>query len=149
MELRYTNTVCHRILSYWLWYSTMVSVGRSVRSYICTDLLSTHEGSPSKGGGAFAPPLPPPPPPPLNLPLSLEHKQLSHECCHSCNFLVPFPNQIFLQVGLGNLAKFGQETTRLGMSVFVVCKSAQHSGETGVGKQVPIQTCIDAFTIEV
>ena len=26
------------------------------------------------------------------------------------------------------------------MLVFVVCKSAQHSGETGVGKQVPIQT---------
>ena len=42
VELRDTNTnVCHRILSYFLWYSTMVSVGRSVRSYVCADLLST------------------------------------------------------------------------------------------------------------
>ena len=43
-------TVCHRILSYLLWYSTMVSVGCSVRSYVCADLLNTREGSPSKGG---------------------------------------------------------------------------------------------------
>ena len=62
VELRDTNTVCHRILSYLLWYSTMVSVGRSVRSYVCADLLSTREGSLSKGG-AFAPPLPPLDPP--------------------------------------------------------------------------------------
>ena len=42
-------TACHRILSYLLWYSTMVIVGRSVRSYVCADLLSTstREGSPS------------------------------------------------------------------------------------------------------
>ena len=48
-------TVCHRILSYLLWYSTMFSVGRSVRSYVCADLLSTSEGSPSKkkGGGGL------------------------------------------------------------------------------------------------
>ena len=52
-------TVCHPILSYLLWYLTMVDVGCSVRSYVCADLLSTHEGSPSKGG-AFAPPLSPP-----------------------------------------------------------------------------------------
>ena len=32
----------------------MVSVGRSVRSYICADLLCTRIGGPSKGG-AFAP----------------------------------------------------------------------------------------------
>ena len=37
----------------------MVSVGRSVRSYVCADLLSIREGSPSKGG-AFAPLLLPP-----------------------------------------------------------------------------------------
>ena len=30
-ELRDMSTVCHRILSCLLWYSTMVSVGRSVR----------------------------------------------------------------------------------------------------------------------
>ena len=28
----------------------MVGVGRSVRSYVCAGLLSTREGSPSKGG---------------------------------------------------------------------------------------------------
>ena len=28
----------------------MVCVGCSVCSYVCADLLSTHEGSPSKGG---------------------------------------------------------------------------------------------------
>ena len=43
-------TECHRILSYLLWYLTIVSVGRSVCSYIGTDLLSTHKGSSSKGG---------------------------------------------------------------------------------------------------
>ena len=59
VELRDTNTVCHRILSYLLWYSTMVSVGRSVRSYICADLLNTREGSPSKGGVHLHPPYPP------------------------------------------------------------------------------------------
>ena len=31
--------------SYLLWDSTMVSVGRSVRSSICADLLSTDEGT--------------------------------------------------------------------------------------------------------
>ena len=31
-------TVCHCIHSYLLWYSTMVSVGHSVRGYVCTDL---------------------------------------------------------------------------------------------------------------
>ena len=51
-------TVCHRILSYLLWYSTVVSVGRSVRSYVCADLLSTREGSPSKGRVHLHPPLP-------------------------------------------------------------------------------------------
>ena len=50
--------MCHRILSYLLWYSTMVSVGRSVSSYVCVDLLSTREGSPSKGG-FICTPLPP------------------------------------------------------------------------------------------
>ena len=30
-------TVCHCILSYLLWYSTMVIVGSSVCSYVCTD----------------------------------------------------------------------------------------------------------------
>ena len=45
-----TLTVCHLIVNHLLWYSTMVSVGRSVRTYVCTDLLSTREGSPSKGG---------------------------------------------------------------------------------------------------
>ena len=44
------QTVCHCIHSYLLWYSIMVSVGHSVRSYVCTDLLSIHEGSLSKGG---------------------------------------------------------------------------------------------------
>ena len=66
VEQRDSNTECHRILSYLLWYSTMVSVGRGVRSYICTDLLSTREGSPSKGGCKCTPlTLPPPPDPPL------------------------------------------------------------------------------------
>ena len=40
-----------------------VSVGRSVHSYVCTDLLrlSTREGSPSKGGsGCICTPLTPP-----------------------------------------------------------------------------------------
>ena len=60
VELRDTNTVCHRILSYLLWYSTMVSVGRSVRSYVCADLLSTREGSPSKGRCICTTPLDPP-----------------------------------------------------------------------------------------
>ena len=55
VELRDTNTVCHRMLSYLLWYSTMVSVGHSVRSYVSTDLLSTREGSPSKGGSPYPP----------------------------------------------------------------------------------------------
>ena len=36
----------------------MVSVSYSVRSYICADLLCTHEGTPSKGGYIFASPLP-------------------------------------------------------------------------------------------
>ena len=49
-------TVCRRILSYLLWYSTMVSVGRSVRSYVCAELLSTSEGSPSKEGYILTPP---------------------------------------------------------------------------------------------
>ena len=57
-------TVCHRIFSYLLWYSTVVSVGRSVRSYVCAYLLSTHEGSPSKGG-CICTPLTPPLDPPL------------------------------------------------------------------------------------
>ena len=48
VELRDTNTVCHWILSHLLWYSIMW--GHSVRSYVCADLLSTCEGSPSKGG---------------------------------------------------------------------------------------------------
>ena len=48
--------------SYLLRYSTMVSVGRSVRSYVCADLLSTREGSLSKGGYIFTP-LPPLDPP--------------------------------------------------------------------------------------
>ena len=61
VERRDSNTECHRILSYLLWYSTMVSMGRSVHSYICADLLSTREGSPSKGGGCICTPLPPPP----------------------------------------------------------------------------------------
>ena len=43
----------------------MVGVGRSVRSYVCAGLLSTREGSPSKGG-CICTPLPPPP---LDLPL--------------------------------------------------------------------------------
>ena len=60
VELRDTNTVCHWILSYLLWYSTMVSVGRGVRSYVCADLLSTREGSPSKGGCICTPLTPPP-----------------------------------------------------------------------------------------
>ena len=38
----------------------MVSVGRSVRSYVCADLLSAREGSPSKGGVHLHPPYPPP-----------------------------------------------------------------------------------------
>ena len=50
MELKDTNTVCHQILSYLLWYSTMVSVGHSV------DLPSTREGNPS-----ICNPSPPPP----------------------------------------------------------------------------------------
>ena len=61
-------TACHRILSYLLWYSTMVIVGRSVRSYVCADLLSTstREGSPSKGGVQMHP-LPPLDPPLISL----------------------------------------------------------------------------------
>ena len=41
-------TVCHRTLNCLclLWYSTMVSVGCSVRSYVCADFLSTRKGSP-------------------------------------------------------------------------------------------------------
>ena len=37
----------------------MVSVGRSVRSHVCADLLSTREGSPSKGGCICTPLTPP------------------------------------------------------------------------------------------
>ena len=50
MELRDTNTVCHRILNYLSqWYSTMVSVSRSVRSCICADLrIYAKACSPSK-----------------------------------------------------------------------------------------------------
>ena len=49
-------TVRHRVLSYLLWYSTMVSVGRSVRSYVCADL---HAKAALQKGLAFAPSLPP------------------------------------------------------------------------------------------
>ena len=35
----------------------------------------------------------------------LEHKQHSHDCCHSWNFIVPFPNQIFCDYGSLNLEK--------------------------------------------
>ena len=51
--------MCHQILSYLLWYLTVVSVGCSVRSYVCADLLSTCEGSPSKGGCICTPLTPP------------------------------------------------------------------------------------------
>ena len=63
MELRNTDTVRHWILSYLLWYLTMGSVSRSVRSYVCTDLLSIREGSPSKVVSIE------PMEPPLDLPL--------------------------------------------------------------------------------
>ena len=63
MELRDTNTVCYRIVSYLLWYSTMVSVCLSVRSYFSTDLPSIHEGSRSKED--FIEPMEPPLDPPL------------------------------------------------------------------------------------
>ena len=46
VELRDTNTVSSDPQL----FVTMVSVGRSVRSYVCADLLSTREGSPSKRG---------------------------------------------------------------------------------------------------
>ena len=41
----------------------MVSVGHNVRSYVCADLLSTREGSPSKGGVHLHPLYPPLDPP--------------------------------------------------------------------------------------
>ena len=42
----------------------------------------------------------------------LECKRLSHDCCCSWNFIVSFPNEILLQVGLGNPSKVwsGDET---------------------------------------
>ena len=61
MELRDTNTVCHRILSYLLWYSTTVRVGRSVRSYICALRLTKYtRRQPFKRGVHPLTPLNPP-----------------------------------------------------------------------------------------
>ena len=60
-------TVCHRILTYLLWYLTVVSVGcTGVRSYVCADLLSIRKGSPSKGGSME----------PVDLPLILLSNQI-------------------------------------------------------------------------
>ena len=56
----------------------------------------------------------------------LERKQLSHDRYTPEIFLVSFPDQIFRRLGRATREKFGLGT-RLGMLVFVVCKSAQHS----------------------
>ena len=102
VEQRDSNTECHRILSYLLWYLTMVSVGRGVRSYICTDLLSTREGSPSKGGCKCTPLTPPPPPG------SATGKDQQHQASEDCEIInyytalplpflsVPFFEQVWL-----------------------------------------------------
>ena len=50
-----------------VWLLCISSVGCSVRSYVCADLLSTREGSPSKGG------LQEPMEPPLDPPLVIKH----------------------------------------------------------------------------
>ena len=56
----------------------------------------------------------------------LERKRLSHDRYMPGIFLVSFPDQIFRRLGRATREKFGLGT-RLGMLVFVVCKSAQHS----------------------
>ena len=56
----------------------------------------------------------------------LERKRLSHDRYTPGIFLVSFPDQIFRRLGRATREKFGLGT-RLGMLVFVVCKSAQHS----------------------
>jgi len=56
----------------------------------------------------------------------LERKRLSHDRYMHGIFLVSFPDQIFRRLGRVTRKKFGLGA-RLGMLVFGVCKSAQHS----------------------
>ena len=53
-------TVYHRIVSYLLWYLIMVSVGCSVRSYVCGCILTKYtRRQPFKRGVHLHPPYPP------------------------------------------------------------------------------------------